>query len=298
MPLRTVACTSTGVCVAVGTSGADTGTTSAGEVRSAAGPWRSLEVPAAPSSQLTTSSCWSDGCLFGGAQPSGDLVWYYSTLTRTTTAVHPPARGSDVSQLSCFAGSACALVDSTGVAAGARLSFTSDAGATWSTSVAVTSTDSRVTGLSCASASDCLAVLSTANGASSIESTSDAGHTWTTVSTPASWTLISSLSCHALACWALVGTANGLRFARSRDGGLTWRSFALDAQANATACTTQGHCVLVGQSGPSRAWLATLSGKTLNTRSLRYVPSPLNDVACGAKVCAAIAVSTLVALRP
>ncbi|HUX05387.1 MAG TPA: hypothetical protein VMV53_10850 [Acidimicrobiales bacterium] len=299
VPLRTVACTATGICVAVGTSGADAGITSAGEDRSATGAWRSLEVPAAPSSQLTTSSCWNDGCLFGGAQPSGDLVWYYNALTRTTTSVRPPARGSDVSQLSCFAPSSCALVDATGVAAGARLSFTTDAGATWSPPVGVTSTaGTRVTGLSCTSASDCLAVLTTTHATSSIESTSDAGRTWTTVVTPTSWTFVSSLSCHALNCSALVGASSGLRFARSRDGGVTWRSFALDTQANAVACTATGRCVLVGQNGPLHAWLATLVHKKLSTRALQYVPSPLDDVACGARVCAAIAVSTLVALRP
>ena len=299
VPLRTVACTGTGTCVAVGASGADTGPATAGEYRAATGPWRALPVPAAPSSQVIASSCWSDGCLFGGARPSGDLVWYYDALTRTMSEVRSPAGGSDVSQLSCFAASSCALVDTTGIAAGARISFSTDAGATWTHPVDVTMAGgARVTALSCTSASDCLVVVTSPNSTSSIESTSDAGGTWTSVAIPATWQLVSSLSCHALDCAALVGAASGPRFARSRDGGLTWRSTALSDQANAAACTAQGRCVLVGQSGPHQAWLATVVNKKLKSRALQYVPSPLNDVACGARTCAAIAVSTLVALQP
>jgi hypothetical protein len=31
---------------------------------------------------------------------------------------------------------------------------------------------------------------------------------------------------------------------------------------------------------------------------LKYVPSPISDVACGSKICAAIGVTTVMALRP
>jgi hypothetical protein len=62
------------------------------------------------------------------------------------------------------------------------------------------------------------------------------------------------------------------------------------------ACSSMTSCVIVGQHANATPWLATLTSTATLTASLRYVPSPLLDVACGSKICAAIAVTTVLSI--
>jgi hypothetical protein len=64
------------------------------------------------------------------------------------------------------------------------------------------------------------------------------------------------------------------------------------------ACAAFTRCVAVGQNADQAAWLATLHGSRATTQSLQYVPTPLVEVSCGTKVCAAISVSTVLSLKP
>jgi hypothetical protein len=48
----------------------------------------------------------------------------------------------------------------------------------------------------------------------------------------------------------------------------------------------------------SAPWLATLTSGSLKVAKLTYVPTPIADVACGSKICAAIGVTTVMTLRP
>jgi hypothetical protein len=77
-----------------------------------------------------------------------------------------------------------------------------------------------------------------------------------------------------------------------------WKTVALSAQAYALACTAYRHCVLGGEKGSGNPWLATYNDAKLVASRLKYVPSPIEDVACALKVCTAIGVSTVLALRP
>jgi hypothetical protein len=72
----------------------------------------------------------------------------------------------------------------------------------------------------------------------------------------------------------------------------------LRASANALACVTLNRCVVAGETNPSSAWFALVSDLQVSVAILKYVPSPLVDVACGTKVCTAVGVSTVLAFRP
>jgi len=53
-----------------------------------------------------------------------------------------------------------------------------------------------------------------------------------------------------------------------------------------------------GMTGSSSPWLAVVTSGSVSPAKLRYVPSPIADVACGSKICAAIGVTTVMTLRP
>jgi hypothetical protein len=50
--------------------------------------------------------------------------------------------------------------------------------------------------------------------------------------------------------------------------------------------------------GSSSPWLATVTSGSVTSVKLRYVPTQIADVACGSKICVAIGVTTVMALRP
>jgi hypothetical protein len=52
----------------------------------------------------------------------------------------------------------------------------------------------------------------------------------------------------------------------------------------------------VGQHSNQTPWLATVNQDATVIVTLRYVPTPLLNVACGSKVCAAIGVTTLLSV--
>ena len=299
VPLRVVACTTDNSCVTVGTSGSDSGPSSVGEFRTPNGRWTPLYVPPAPSSLVTTASCWSTACLIGGTQPSGDLLWIYDAQARRVTATPAPQAGHGVSAVSCFALASCAVVDSLGVAQGSRLSFTSDGGATWSTPTLMNwSIGDQITGVSCTDLSNCLIAASGVGGRVQLELTSDGGVSWSTRAASPLWNAVTSLSCHARRCVALMSTTNGSVMERSQTFGRLWSGVTLNQRANALACRSFTNCVVVGQTKSGAPWLATVLHRTVTTASLRYVPTPLTGTACGARDCVAVAVSTVVTTRP
>src|SRR5664280_1254160 len=299
VPLRVVACTTSNSCVAVGTSGSDVGPSSVGEFRRPDGQWTPLYVPAAPSSLVTTSACWDSACLIGGTQPTGDLLWAYDAAKRTVTTLATPHAGQGVSALSCFASQSCAVIDSLGVAEGSRISFTTDGGASWTPPLPLSwSIGDPITAASCSDALNCLVAATAAGGRALVEVTLDGGVTWAVRSTSPTWNSLSSLACKGLHCVGLASTSNGSVIERSQTFGRLWSGVALDQRANALACTSYTTCVVAGQTTSSGPWLATLHHRALKIASLRYVPTPLTGAACGAKVCAAIGVSTVLALRP
>jgi hypothetical protein len=298
VPLQQVACTLGNSCVAVGTSNASLGPSVVGEYREASGRWVSLTVPGATSAQMNAASCWSSDCLLGGAQSTGDLLWDYRAADHTVSVAVTPTGGVGISALDCYGPLTCALID-TSANGQYRFSETIDGGTTWTSSLPLdwTSGDS-VTSLACNASANCLVGATTPSGQVQLAVTHDAGATWVARSTSSAWTGIASLTCRARACVALAATSRGSRIIRSTNLGLNWNGVQVSANASALACTTWSRCVAVGQSAAGTPWLARVTRVAVTIRSLQYVPSPLLDVACGTKVCAAIGVTTLLALQP
>ncbi|MBW4078734.1 MAG: hypothetical protein HIU84_09560, partial [Acidobacteria bacterium] len=294
-------------CIAVGTTGSQLVPTSVGEYRQGTGTWSSLNVPAAPSSLITSVSCWATGCLIGGIQPSGTLLWSYNASSQSVSVQNAPLGGEGVRALDCFATDSCAAlvnVASTNGSANTSasltaISFTSDGGVTWSTPSPLPWTLAEtVKSASCTDTLTCMVSAVSGAGTLDVEVTHDAGVTWLARTTPSSWANLVSLHCVSLKCVGIANAATTSVVVRTSTFGRLWRVSALPVKANALACTSLSTCVVVGESASGRAWLATLSNSTYVVHPLRYVPSPLVDVACGTKTCAAIGVSTVLALRP
>ena len=299
VPLEVVACTTVDSCVALGTSGSDVSPTSTGEVRSAASTWHVLSVPGAPSSLLTSSACWDRGCLAGGIGPGGDLLWRYLAAPPLVTVVSAPRGGRGIRSLTCYAPRSCALIDTASIVGDARLSFTSDGGDTWSTAESLPwSAGEAISSVTCRDAEQCLVTGTDAGGSAAVESTTNGGATWRTGVVSPTWSTLSSLSCRLDQCRALATSPQGSLGVRSADFGGTWTGTILPAHANALACSSLGHCVLVGQRDPQTPWIARWRGFAFVSPASQYVPSPLVGVACGDTLCAAIGVSTLAVLRP
>jgi len=303
VPLSIVACTTNNSCVTLGTSDLDVNPTSVGEYRSANGHWTVLTVPSADTSTyVQAASCWSNGCLFVGSQSNGDLVWRYDATSHSFTTEVGPTGASGIEVVSCYSSMTCAVFDD--AKSGPRFLTTDDAGATWSTpvSVGVPSQDT-VTSLSCPSALDCIASFLNASNGIEVYVTSDGGATWklrTDVST-VTWSTLTSLNCVGKKCLGLADLHTGWRIERTDNFGRSWKKVAsLPSSILDLACTSLQHCVVGGltNSLASTPWLATVISGTVTTAKLTYVPSPIADVACGSKVCAAIGVTTVMTLRP
>ena len=299
VPLRTIACTSSDSCIALGTTGAQLVPTSVGEYRQSAGGWAALNVPAAASSVITSVSCWKTGCLVGGVQPSGSLVWGYNASSESVGVRNAPARSQGVRALSCFANSSCGAVVSVGSTGMSAILFTSDAGSTWSlASIMPWSLNETIKGLSCTDSLTCMVSAQSSAGTLDLEVTHDGGVTWTSRVTPSSWVTLTSLQCSHRKCVALATSASSSKIARTSTFGREWKTISLPVKANALACATMSTCVIGGKASSASPWLATMSGTALSVKSLRYVPSSILDVACGTKICTALGVSTLMALHP
>lgn len=307
VPLHKVACTTSNSCIALGTTGSQLVPTSVGEYRQSNGRWSVLNVPEAPSSLITSVSCWKTGCLIGGIQPSGSLVWAYNASSQSVTTQNVPPTSQGVRGLDCFITDACAAVvsvtstnGSTGTANNlSAISFTSDGGVTWTTPTPLPWTlGETVKGVACTDALNCMVSAESGAGTLDLEVTHDAGLTWIARPTPPAWVSLSSLHCVKLKCVAIATTATSSFFVRSATFARLWRAIALPVRANALACTTLTTCVIVGENATGDPWLATLSNSSYVASRLRYVPSALVDVACGTKTCAAIGVSTLLTLHP
>ncbi len=296
VPLTSVGCTTTDTCLALGASSATSGPTTLGEDRSAHGTWHPVRVPAAASARLDELACARTACLAGGAQLSGDLLWRYRSATHAVTVLDPPPGGQGVRALACASDTACVLIDVTSVVGAARLSWTSDAGATWTRPVAIPwSAHLTVTGVACRSLT-CV-VVATSGTHVSLEETSDAGLTWTPLAVSAQWRTMKDLHCWHSSCVALVsGETSSL--VRSRDFAATWTALALSSRTRAIACVHPTRCVAVGQSASGAGMVTTITERRVHDLALVYAPSVLFDAACGTSECAAIGASTLVALAP
>lgn len=294
--LSNVGCTLNDVCVAVGTSNESAAPLSVGEFGTPKGNWLNLTLPTTRSPLITSTACSGVQCLLGGSQPGSDLLWLFSASGHALSVATPPPGGIGIDALTC-SGSNCALIDTSATGGTRRLSFSTDGGTSWSTPVAITwAASEAITSFSCATSAQCVVGALSIHHEFSLYATSDAGVTWSALDAPSSWTSLTSLSCAQRHCVALAHTSGASLLVRSRNLGASWKSVSLGEQANALACPTATRCVVVGQLSDEKPWLATVHDGAASMIALRYVPTPLLNIACGSKVCAAIGVTTLLSV--
>lgn len=295
VPLSEISCTLNDVCVAAGTATDGAGPTSVAEFASPKGHWFNITLPPTTPTLLTSVACSGAQCLLGGSRPGRDLLFMFDTHGDTLTSATPPPGGIGVSSLTCSAVT-CAMID-TSTTGEPRFAMSADDGTTWTTPVPLAwAKRDATTAFTCASATNCAVGVLSVSHEFSLYVTTDAGATWSESTTPSSWTTLTSLSCAANRCVGLARTDSSSLLVRSKTFTRTWTSAALAQPASALACFTFKRCVVVGQRSNSDAWLATIDEKSSSNVDLRYVPSPLLNVACGTKVCAAIGVTTLVSI--
>jgi len=302
VPLSNIACTTSNTCVALGTSYLNVSPTSVGEYRTAKGHWTTLEVPVADSSTfIQSSSCWNDGCLFVGSQSSGDLVWNYGAGDATIESEPGPTGASGIEAVSCYASMSCAIIDTS--KSGPRFLTTIDGGATWSPPVTVdVPVHEAATSLACISESVCIAGFQNSSHAIAVYVTDDGGTTWAprNGASTVTWSILTSLKCTGQKCVGLAELSSGWRIVRTNDFGKKWSKVASLRGSNLTlACTSLERCVVGGMTNfqSSLPLLATVTSGSVKVAKLKYVPSPISDVACGSRICAAIGVTTLMTLQ-
>jgi hypothetical protein len=302
VPLTSVGCTTT-TCVAVGTSSTDVAPMSVGEVRGASGGWKVLDAPTLTSTvNIQGASCWTDTCMFVGQDSSGDVIWRYDASSNSVSPVNTPTGGTSVEAVSCYAPLSCATIDDA-TGSGPRFETTSDGGTTWSTPVALEQTGDNVRSLACGSSLDCVVVTASSNDGVDIYATLDGGGTWTlrTSSATSAWATLTSLTCRKLVCVGLAEGTSKWHIVRTTTLGRTWSvksAFSVAATTAPTfACASLTSCALGGTKDGSTPWLATYNHGVLRTQKLKYIPSPILQLACGEKVCAGIGVTTLLTLR-
>jgi hypothetical protein len=312
VPLSVAGCEGSGLCFAVGTTGLDTEPTSAAQVTADGTTWHGVAAPSAASTIIGSAGCYDHGCLFGGSNPSGDVIWRTATDTKLVAA-SAPAGGLGVTSISCWSAAHCAVLDSlpSGVQ---RVSFTSNGGLAWAAPHTLAQLGD-VNGLSidCVDAAHCVigeAGHANSGGLAEWAATDDAFATtlYTGAGFPAdtAWSQLSDLNCTISRCVARVSDGNGLSEVVVTDlsGGRWFRSppawaaaANLKATPNAVACTPALLCTVAGDDGDAGGlWVATGSGWL--SQPLRYVSDSLTQAACSTVRCVAINGWTVVAYRP
>jgi hypothetical protein len=294
-PLTTVACTSAGTCIALGASGTSNAPTTTAQIRNHQGVWSVLNVPAAPVASFYAGSCATTRCYFGGTKSTGELLWSINADNGHLNALAGPAGGLVIRELSCVSDNACAALD---VAANnlLRLSYTTNAGATWSAPRTLHWAWDTSTAISCVAVTDCYIASTSPTHVVTLRQTLNGGLRFSTVATPATWRSVSSLQC-ASQCTALVNTA--ATSAVATQGNLhVWHQTNLTFDAAALSCAPTTRCLAVGQLSNHTPAMVQWTPLGVHSVALTYVPSALTDVACQSQVCVAIGVTTVVALRP
>jgi hypothetical protein len=293
VPLTGVGCTLIDVCFAVGTSSASVGPNAVGEFSTPRGRWFALSLPTSPSPLITSIACSQSNCLVAGSQPGRDLLWRFDATDHALSVATPPPGGVGVDALNCD-GLNCALVDTSAQVGVPRFSFSADEGLSWTNPLTMSwAKGDTITTLACVAVFDCVVGALTPRHQFVLNVTRDGGVTWNERTTPRAWTTMTSLTCAQLRCVALASTAHSSLLIRSNTFARTWTDVTLAQRANALACSASSTCVVVGQRTSETPWLATLREGATVSASLRYVPTPLLNVACGTKRCAAIAITTV-----
>ena len=298
VPLNVAGCDDAGTCFAIGTTGLDIAPNAAAQQSTHNKPWRAVTTPNAPSTLMDAVGCWHSGCLFGGSNTSGDVLWR-TTSNSAMVATAAPSAGRGVSALSCFAGAHCAAVDSDRNGQ-TRVSFTDNHGESWTSPTPITwNANATALSVACTSDANCVVAGTTrVNGGSAAiwSVTNDAGATWTT-SRNASWIQLIDLTCNATQCVALASQPNGLGvIMHSRNGGVRWTRDATQPgkSPGTLACSRALHCLSASATSPS---IALESAGKWTARRLKYVPDPFIAAGCGTTYCVAVGSQTTLIVK-
>lgn len=294
-PLTTVACTSSGVCIALGASGTTIAPTTTAQIRNQKGVWSALNVPPAPLATFYAASCATTRCFFAGTKSTGELLWSINAANGSINSLKGPSGGLVIRDINCVSDNQCATLD---VAANnvIRLSYTINAGATWSAPRTLRWAWTTNTKLSCVAVTDCYIATTSPTHVVTLRHTLNGGALFTTLVTPATWRSLTSLQC-ALQCTALVNTASASAVT-TQNHRLVWHQTNITFSATALSCATTSLCLAVGQLSDHAPAMVRWTPQGVRSVALSYVPSALTDVACQPQVCVAIGVTTVVALQP
>jgi hypothetical protein len=302
VPLSLAGCGPSGHCYALGTTGLDNAPDVSAQTTTLGHHWHKVATPVAPSTVLQSWSCWIGGCLFGGSDPSGDVVWA-TTGSNSLAAVSEPAGGAAVASISCYASASCSLVD-VGDAGTVRYTTTTSGGSSWSTPIGVAwPSGSRADSLTCTSSTVCV-VGGSYGPARALHAewatTTDAGQTWAANSS-SQFHSLSDLACFARKCEGLASLGRTSEVVVSSDGGTTWSAYAHQPPKSPSdlSCSAYTACAVIATSPQDEMWMSLERGHTWTTPQLQYAPGPAVSVGCGADRCVAISPTvTVVATIP
>lgn len=261
--------------------------------------WTQFNVPFEPQ-QISSSSCWSQGCLISGSSIELSFLWKYSAGIVTQLTL--PADYQAATALSCFSNEQCALIGYNKSISALGISFSQDTGVSWSTPTALPSSYSPIgaISLSCTDASNCLvSATHQSSNTALLYATHDGGVTWVKRNISNTWSQLQSLSCINLKCVGALTDSSGNNFVvRSKTFGRIWRKISTsNSGISNMSCSGISNCVIIGTNKMGEPWIETLHNDSLVVNKVAYFSTPLNSVSCYATTCVVVG-NTAVAAVP
>ena len=200
------------------------------------------------------------GCSLSGHPGSAKVPRVLGEPRTTPLAVGQPAPAGtgELGAVSCATVRRCWAVGVAGPDANPMgttvIAATTDGGVTWKAQQVQGGSTPQLSGVSCPTATECMAVGSNGSslpGSGVVITTSDAGATWTPATAPANALVISNVSCASPAdCTAIVGSGTSTWSAHSADFGQSWQQEGnlppLFLPGNDLTCVPGGTCIDAG----------------------------------------------------
>ena len=258
---------------------------------------------------LVAIAITASSCALSGHPGSAKVVHVLGEGKGTPLAVGQPAPTgtSDLAAVSCATARRCWAVGVAGPnpapGTGATvIAATTDGGKSWRAQRVVGDGTPQLSGVSCPTATECMAVGSTGAslpGSGVVITTSDAGATWTAASSPPNALVLSSVTCASPTdCTAIVSDGTSTWSAHSPDFGQTWQQEgnlpSTFQPENDLACVAGGICLDAGyvptsnSHGQGAVAVSADGGQTWTLASVPAGAGVLQSTACpSASVCLA-----------
>lgn len=278
--LSGISCSSTTECAVSGGGSASVGdmgfvltTTDGGAT------WTSQSLPSSTGNLVgmacpSTTDCYALGEFPPGSSTVGTVV-LASTDGGNTWASDPVTSSYGGRAITCPSISDCYVV---GSQSGPFVSQTTDGGATWVSEVLPTGF-SQLTGVSCNSITNCVAVGGGGANGQAIVETSDGGATWSLASAPAGIQTLSGVACPSTSDCYAVGDGDHSVILASTDGGVTWsqQTSPVSTSLSGIDCPTANNCTAIGNG----ATLGTTdSGATWTVEPGSFAVNRIRAISC------------------